>query len=540
KNSTKFFWIMVLVAVGAALLPYGLGSALTPPGYKFYGHTYLTLGDAQVYYSYIEQGRHGAVLMDDAMTSEPQQATLLQWPWTALGLLARVFRLNNQLVFAFARGVGLALLISTLWWAIRWIWTDETSRRVALMLTVFGGGFGAILHTFWRPASFFSRSPDVWVAEGFTLLSAMSTPHFLLVTSGIVFVLVSVERSYEDHKNKRVLWAGLVSLLTLSIHPFHILTWALFWLILTGYRAWQQRKIPIDYVWRWVAVLVISSPALLYYWLGLKFDPISIGRAAQNVNMSTNPLLTLSALGIVLPLAVIAIFRYWRGPAADGAGRGKRYAWLVALATAYLVAIYVPVPFQRRLSQGYFYPFALLAVPAVVAGWQWIKTKRPAIRWTTIILSLLLLSSSWLSVAAQTVHSYWRELKYTPDRFYYIPPAYQQLYSFLERHTARTETVLTTVFDGNMLVGATSHHVFVAQSVETLHYGEKVKSVEAFFRTDDQTKQRTFLSHYSICYILYGPRERAYGLAFQPQSWTDLAKVWSRQDIELWKTPYCR
>ncbi|MBI3572700.1 MAG: hypothetical protein HY092_00675, partial [Candidatus Kerfeldbacteria bacterium] len=46
KNSTKFFWIMVLVAVGAALLPYGLGSALTPPGYKFYGHTYLTLGDA--------------------------------------------------------------------------------------------------------------------------------------------------------------------------------------------------------------------------------------------------------------------------------------------------------------------------------------------------------------------------------------------------------------------------------------------------------------------------------------------------------------
>lgn len=521
-------------AVVIGSLPFLIGSSITPRGAQFYGNKIIAPGDYSIYYSYIEQGRQGRVFMDDAFTSEPHPATLFQPLWFIVGMLARLLDLSGPLAFALARLAATPLLIVVIWWTIRWLWpSDRRVQRGALLLSLFASGLGglaAVLAYTSADGSIWTF-PDLWVSEAFTTLTLWSSAHFILVTTGILFVLVAVERSWQERRWSLVAWAGVTALGVFSIHPFHLITWAVFWVGLTLWRTIVARRVPWGFVGRWVTVIAIGSPMLILFGTQLFFDPLTVGRAAQNINLTGPVVNIVVGLGLLLFGAGVGAWR-WRP-------RDERWRWVVALAIAYLVAIYLPVSFQRRLSQGLVIPFALLAAPAVTTMIVAVRRRIPSLSYVSVAGLAVLLTSSWVLVGALVVKDYTDELQGRRKYMYYVTPEHQQIAAYL-RTTDRHQPLFTSLLEGNVLAGLTAHQVFVGYGVETIDFERKLALVDDFYGRMGATEQRRLLSDWRLCYVMASPWTRGYGTAFQPETWPDLTLVWSGPTSQLYRTPFCR
>ncbi len=531
-TNRTFFWTVTALAVVLAALPFLLGSAMAPRGSQFVGSYKIAYGDASVYYSYIEQGRHGHIIMYDAFTSEHYRPTLWQPVWFVVGQMANVFHVTTPVAYFLARVLALPALLGTLWWAARWLWADRLRQRLALVLGTFAGGLGSWATLVAHQAIYANGGVgpiDGWVAEGYTMLSAATTAHFLLVSAGIIFVLVSVERSWEERSWRRALWAGAVASITLSIHPFHVLTWTLLWSLLTYFRWLTTRKFPGRYLATWLLVLAMCIPPLTMYGLQLFFDPVTYGRAAQNILPTPPAWNVLLSLGLLVPGAIIGVWWTRR--------RGARWQWLTAWAGIMLIAIYLPVTFQRRLSQAIVIPFSLLSVPVV--AWLWLHWRRGVWRILFGFGMLLFLCLSWLTTYQSVVYDYANQ---TPNQqlLYYLPKQYQDLITIIKTTTSPHEPILSTLLDGNIIAGFTAHQVWVGYGVETLNYHYKMAAMEYFYSRASMSEQRQLLQASGVCYVLDGPRERAYGTAWQPTAWSDISVAWSGQGMTLYHWNGCQ
>ncbi len=532
-NNRRFFLFSSLIIILVATLPYLIGLALTPHNAMFFGNRVIAPADFSIYYSYINQGRLGHLFMSDAFTSEPYPATLIQPLWLVLGLAARALHISAPAIFAIARVLAIPVFLWTLWWATGWIWPDDsTKRRIGYIFPIVASGLGglAILFQTGSITNNIWTYPDLWVSEAYTMLTLGSSPHFILVTAGIIFILVSVERSWSSATWRPTILAGIVALLTLSIHPFHVLTWFIVWLLLTIWRWIQSRKFPWSYVVRWMTVIFMASPVLLLYALQLLTDPLTINRAIQNINTTTPLWMTIIGLGLPLFAGGFGVLM-WKP-------KDERWRFIVALVVSYFVAIYLPLAFQRRLSQGIMIPIAWLAVPAVVALFEYWRRKYELLAPVIIFFALLLVSSTWLLVDYVTVADYFRDLS-LPARMYYVPQKYLALGKYLQT-TKLDQPVMSTLLEGNVLGALSAHHFYIGYGVETINFSAKLDTINLFYQTMTIEQQRGLLQQNSLCYVIDSSRTRAYGQAFQPQLWPDLRAVWSGADIVLYRTPYCR
>lgn len=526
----RFFLWCAVVALLIAVLPFALGQALAPQGTVFFGNKLIAPADYSIYYSYINQGMRGYLFMYDAFTSEAHVATLFQPLWFVVGLAARVFHLSAPVAFAAARYLSIPIFLWTLWWASGWIWPNNLRRRkVGFIVSIIASGLGGFAANIGpRGIDFPWTYPDLWVSEAYTVLTLWSSAHFLLVTSGIVFVLVAVERSWSEQRWSWAGWAGLVALVTLSIHPFHILTWVIFWILLTLWRWHSARKFPWSYVARWITVIAISLPILLFYALQLQFDILTIQRSIQNVNPTARPRDMVVSIGLPLLFALMSM-RQWRP-------RDEQWRWLLTLTLAYIIAAYLPVLFQRRLTQGMMLPFAWLSAP-IIESLIFSSHQRSTKRVVGTALGLCL-SFSWLFMGGVIVKDFARDIR-EPIRMYYIDRDHQELAQFV-RTIDPHQPILGTLIESNVLAGQTAHQVYVGYGVETWKFAEKLDSMDHFFSSMSEIEQRQFLQREKLCYVLVSPRTIAKGGAFQPETWTDLVVAWSGKELTLYQTPYCR
>lgn len=532
-SNRRFFWLSLAAIMIIALLPYLLGWAMTPKGSTFYGNHLIAPADFSIYYSYINQGREGHLLMYDAFTSEAHQPTLIQPLWFVVGLAARVLHASAPLAFGLARTLSIPVLAWTLWWAAGWLWpTDDRRRRMGFILSIIGSGLGGLV-TVATSTSLMDNIwtfPDMWVSESFTVLTLWSSAHFVLVTAGIIFILVAVERAWLEQRWSWALWAGVVGIGVTSLHPFHVLTWGIAWAVLTVWHWMTLRKFPRRYILSWLIVLCMSAPILFLYGWQLLFDPITIGRAAQNINLTTVPWALVVGLG---GLFIGAIFGAWMWRPRDA-----RWRWVCGITLGYLIAVYLPVLFQRRLSQGMMLPFAWLSVPVAVALLDRIRRRFESLTIMVVVAAVSILSSTWLIAGAMVVKDYADDLT-IPRRMYYIDAEHQALYHVLDV-TDKHQPLLATLIESNVAAGLTAHQVYVGYGVETLHFAEKLFTMNKFYGSMSEAQQRTLLQQERLCYVLTSPRSRAYGAAFQPDQWPDLKKIWSSVNLALYQTPYCR
>lgn len=532
-NDRRFFWVVTGTALLVAAGPYLIGLSLTPPGHLFQGNTVLAPGDPNVYYSYIEQARQGAWLMRDVFTSEAHQPTLWQPVWLILGWLANLFQLPTPVAYALGRLASVVIFSLTVWWAIRWLWPDRVTRRFAMLTAMGASGLGGLvaLVSNMNLGNILAIPPDLWVSEMVPILSSWTAPHFLLVTSGMLYVLVSVERSWSTKSWSRWWLTGLVSLITLSIHPFHLLTWVFFWVSVTTIRWWRSKKFPTAYVCNWGAVLLVSLPALLYHLAGAVADPLVIGRASQNINLTPSITLLLVGLGL-LPILAGFGFSYLRRQ------QHQFVLWLGSWAIVHLAVIYFPFTSQRRLMHALVVPLALLAAVALTEVWK---------RWGTtsvrrsgfVAVALITLSSSTVITGAHIINDYRLERQGRNHWEYFLTPEYQNLFSYLKTSVPSERPILASLWNSNLIAGFTARTVVVGHPVETLVYEEKISDLRDFYSKMTTNEQAAMLRLYHVCYVLNGPRERGYGTAFHPEISSTLAVAWAGPTMTLYRVTDC-
>src|SRR3989344_3196127 len=274
--SKREWWFLVVTAVFLIVLttaPYVFGWQKAPAGSTYTGLHSLTPGDIHVYFSYLEQVRQGQLVFQDLYSGEPQSRLIFNGFWSALGVFAVAFGLSNVVAFQLARIIFSPLL------------TNNVYRQ-----------------------GWYNWPLDLWAAENNNLLTMLQSPHLSLASSLIILILFLFFLAVEHDRPKYSLAAGLLALILFEFHPFHIPATIAIMVVYLAYLFIKNKKIQLNYLKHLLIVIGVSSPSILYYYLLSRYDFFTQIRVYQNVCLSPALWVTFISYGLVLALAVYAVY----------------------------------------------------------------------------------------------------------------------------------------------------------------------------------------------------------------------------------------
>jgi hypothetical protein len=140
----------------------------------------------------------------------------------------------------------------------------------------------------------------------------------------------------------------------------------------------------------------------------------------------------------------------------------------------------------------------------------------------TIPSNLYLLSSSSLSVVNRD-----------PSLFY--ESAEVEAIAWLEDHTERSDTVLSSYEIGRFIPARVGQRVFMGHFIETMEVDRKRELASTFFQSDISDSSRyDLLDEYGIRYLFHGPREQQLG-DFDPSGVPYLTQVYANERVAVYR-----
>ncbi|MBI3963739.1 MAG: hypothetical protein HY341_01950, partial [Candidatus Kerfeldbacteria bacterium] len=380
-DSPRRFYAAIIVAVLVlTAAPYVVGMLATPKGAVFAGSHTLTPGDFSVYFSYLEQVREHTGLVRDLYTTEANVWPFFTPFWTTAGIVGAMLHLPPGITLHLVRLLLIAPFLAVVAVFVETIFRSSTMRRWAFVFIAFSSGSGMLVLPYLKP--FLSAPPgyyhypvDLWVPEAITFLTLYHNPLFIAALTGLVAAFTFLVRAFDAPGDRHaVFWAGAGAFVAILLHPFHaytlLATIGLYLLLrLAARRHLDGRQLRIL-----VEVGLIALPAVLYHAAVLRLDPGAAGRAAQNINLMTTWWLTIGSYGVLGLLAVVGVVIALRRQFSD-----HRRLFLVSWFVAHAFLIYAPLQFQRRLTEGWHIPMALLALIAIVAIGRAVFSRVPRI-----------------------------------------------------------------------------------------------------------------------------------------------------------------
>lgn len=444
RREFRYVWIIAAFVAALLILPTIAANLLSPARSTYTGFEY-NADDQMVYSAWIYQAEHGRLLMDNRFAVDPQPGLTVNAYFFAVGQLARIVGIPIACLIArVAFGILFVFLAYRL---IRKLPFDEYGTKLALALTVFGGGIGFLVwHNFGQ--TFTKSSPlaglfegqlptDVWQPEGFVFPSLLTNGLF---AASLCLILVIMNCVLEARESRKPVLAGAFAFLALmNVHSYDVLivTLALTGLLVTAIARKQA-------TWAWlgrVALMGLGAvPAALWFVHVLRNDPVFAARAATETFSPAfrqmlggyGLMIAIGAFGFATMLDVryrkfgvlaigvgVLVLAGLSGQAGgylvDPLGWGLMFATTLALLTwtasespsvnllwawgaTGLIGPYFPALFQRKLAMGLSVPWALLA--AIGFSAFAVRQERQARNLLTVLGIVLLSGTSicWLLV----------------------------------------------------------------------------------------------------------------------------------------------
>jgi hypothetical protein len=483
-------WVLA-VALAATLLgelPLVLSACCAPPDATGLGTVWF-INDFAQYESAMRQGAaQSGWLVYDAFSAEPHQPALMFPVYVALGKLAAASHVPATVLERLAEAVARISVVLAIWHFARTFTSNASAARWATILALFGSGFeiiGAALGGYTGNWSYESN--------GFGLLFA--APHVPLAMAA---TLVLAARYLRPRNTlgpfELVTTAGLSASVAL-LHPFHLPV-LLGALIVTGVVFWRTGR-GVANLAAALAASLGALPVLVPTVTTFAFDPFWLQTyGEQNVLPSPAPHELLVDFG---PLLLLALGGAWslRGRVAPFGV----LVWLLLLA----IAMYLPAPFQRRLSFGIQPSLAILAANALVA---WSSSVSPH-RATLIRLAIVAASASGtVLILVGVVASGFTN---APLEVYRSTRQLDAVAAWLNERAAADEVILADWPTSNYLAPRTAARVFGGHPVATLHAQEKRFIVASVFAHPSSLLVAGSLGAH---WLVYGPAEGA----LQPQA----------------------
>jgi hypothetical protein len=462
-------------------------------------------GDFPVYLAAMDQGaRSASWLIYDRFTPEPHQPIFMFPVYVGIGKVAALLHLAPMLVYYVGEFAGRMALLAALYRFAAAFLPSVNQRRLALALIIMGtnlGLWGALLaQPLYAGQGESAALPLGATLEVMTLGVFLAPLHLML---GLAFTMLAIAyfaAAVEPGAAWRTFAALALAVLGLAlVHPFNLpVVLALFGLY-TALRWLRTRR------WPWPAVVAtglagtVALPLLLYNYYAFRIEPFwSVVYGQQNTVPSPSPLRLLLDYGLVLLLAPLAL-RAWSRP------RHERQ-WLALLTGALLLlALYTPVPFQRRLAFGVQPVLAVLAA-AGLAWWAARLSRRARRRLELAVVVLALPTALFLYVGV--VYS---ALANTPLTVYVATRAEWEAGEWLAARMAPDEIVLGAEKSGFWLAALIPGRVWLGHDGITYDVPGKRAVIDDVLRSTPAEAARILADH-DVNYLFYGPRERAAGM----------------------------
>jgi len=529
------------------LVPYIYGYLNSPPDAEFmFVHT-LNSGDLPTYLAQIERARNGEILIRNSYTPEKPNHGLFRPEFVLIGNVARLTGISNpaayhlgRIVFGVAAAMGIYLLASL-------VFEAPSARRLAVLIAFTSSGVGWLYKARY-PGPMNILSADVFQPEAIVFMSVYESPHMAIsyaLMALLVFFLMrglmlagcagSVGVASLRAAIISAVIGGICGLFLLLSHPFDLIAGASVCAVCVGL-AWIRLKFPSGRIIP-VAMIValLCVPAPIYTWVSMRSDITLQKWAEQNVLPSQRP------IGYVLCYGFLWI------PAAYGCFRcAKRGSWMALLLGAWVmihwVAIYLPVNFQRRMTEGWHIPIALLAT----AGLLEINTELARrfrawaanrnLRLTILVLVLILL-------AGTNIYHVRRDLYFFATRDYraYMPKGICEAMEYVRDNTGIDEVIFTDEVLNNHLPAVSGNRVFGGHSIQGVVFEDTWQGLRALpdGRTPEGPRaEAEFLRAKGVTHWLVmkrawkGPRQL---LGLRPEARPYLKKIFENEWASVWK-----
>jgi len=532
-------------------LPYILGFSVQGSEWRFTGFVF-GIEDGNSYIAKMLTGTHGAWLFRTPYTPFDQRGVVAFLPYLLLGKLASAPGIHEQLValfhlFRIASGVMASIAIYeflSLFAVSMW------ARRFGLLLATAGGGLGWVLVVLGRTDWLGSLPLDFISPESFGFLMFFGIPHLALARATFIWGLVIYIKSFYQDSPLRLAESMKIGLLWLATALAQPLTALVMGVVIGSHlatlaawnarRTWLKRSPEWALWWRQVRSVVVAglvpAPFILYTALAFTLNPFLKLWTSQNLIRSPHPLHYFVSYGVILPFAILGVLPLMRNQPRTGL---LPIIWIVMLPAL----AYAPVNLQRRLPEGIWIAFIVLAlaglearsasklgVPALNGRASGGVGRGSGVKLLSLPLIALSLPSSLFLYAGGLMTAQ------EPGQPAFRPADEVEAFQYLEENSDFGEVVLSAYETGNPLPAWAPVNVVIGHGPESARLELIRPQVEQFYRSDQtEAKRLDFVRSFGIGYIFWGPNERMLG-NWDPRG-DDLVKVvYDSENYRIYET----
>ena len=520
KSQSEQRWVLWFAGLAMLVmtLPYLAGYAFQTAEWRYSG-LLIASEDGYSYLAKMLLGASGDWLFRTPYTLVPQAGFLAFLPYMLLGKLTappgqyeqlvalfHLLRLSGGILAVISTYDFIALFIKPLGW-----------RRLALVVSVFGGGLG-ILSVFGLGGLWQGPMPlEFYSPESFGFLGFLALPHLAWTRALLLWGLV---RYLQAHDRKAAVQAGVMWLGMGLFQPLAVVVgWAVLsaHLLFTAIRQWRS----VHKNWQaWLIKLqqcfvigAISAPIVIYTFVSFQVDPFLRRWQFQNVLTSPPPGDYLLAYGLVIPLVVVAIVHLWQRV-------DEKISLLLAWLCILPVLAYIPYNLQRRLPEAIWVALVVLAIMGAMA--LNVKIRRLVPIWLAIgLMPAIVLLLGGIAGLRQPGYPLFR------------PHGELEAFSYLADHATKGELILASYDTSTAMPARVPLRVAIGHGPESLGLAELKPRIGAFFQQETPDADReTLLRELDFQYVYWGPLERELG-DWNPGTAGDLKTIYQSGDYQI-------
>ena len=476
-------WLLGFLALALLVgeLPHLLAACCAPAGATGLGTAWFVTDFAQ-YESAMRQGaEQPGWLIHDPFTAEPHPPAFMFPLYVGIGKLAASLNLPPMAVEQLVEVLARALLVLALWRFCRAFARGKAAARWAFGLALFASGFELL-------ALLVGGYQGSWSYEMNGLGLLLAAPHVPLAMAATLELAREVLRPKAGLAAWWLVKIGLLSMAVSLLQPFHLPV-LLAAAVVSALSFWLSRRGLTNLVAALVAIGA-ALPVLLGNVATFSLEPFWANTySLQSLLPSPAPHELLIDLGATLVLALLGAYAL--------RGRVAPFGLVLWLLLA-LIAMYLPVPYQRRLSFGIVPMLAVLAANTLVVG-----TTRLHPRWSVGVrlATLALAASSTVLVLASLVSA---GLHNTPLPMYRSTTDLDAAALWLNTQATPSDVILADWDASNYLAPRTPARVYGGHTVATLHPDQKRFAMATVFA---HPSSLLIARQLGAQWLVYGPDE---------------------------------
>lgn len=482
-KQNKLLIVLIIVFLLLNNLPYlaGLYKSANDPNINYNGSPLVNEGDYFVYLSFIEQGQN-SIFIKNLYDYQADKATLFNPLWFSVGQVAKFS--NNIIAYHLFRIIFTLGFIVILWWWLKRIFENYKQRILALATVLFANGLGVLFLSF-RPNTGISPV-NLWVSEANTFLNLYQGPLFSLSQALILLIFALFIKAYKNNNKKLIpIYFGLSLFLFIS-HPYELVIINFPLSIWAAIEFWQTKNKKIIYYIFW---LYLSSVIGGLYYLWLFQDPSMARYKEQNIVSSGNILEYLFGFGLITIFSFVGVYlsikKNWF--------KNTYLKFLVIWALSGWPMVYLPLSFNRRLSNAWHIPLVILSFLAITYTYKKVPNLFKGGLIAIIGIGLLFDTIYHILLYSEQTYNDSREANI------YSSSHRKSIYEIMDLTMPNDSIVLTRELEGNRLPAYINARVYIGHDIQTWHAYEKNEETKEIWTSQEDISN--WLKEHNIDYI---------------------------------------